>query len=330
MLLAGMGQYDKALTEKLLKLLRECQSVVIAENIANLPDGEFISQPELLLAGVEEDETWGLIPDLLVSFGGQVVSKRLKIFLQGLPDLVHVEIEGHVEASLDQLAECISRDRLPGTVNRYLEVWKQAQEKSGLIVKGKLQTLEYGNLRVIHALLAAAPPGSVIHLGNSSTIRYSQVLPHRQDLTYYSNRGTSGIDGSVSAAVGAAMVSERMHILLVGDLGFVYDSNAMWNRNFPENLKIVVLNDDGGGIFRLLKGPSEMEFFEEFLVTHHPVSPELLAKSFGRQAAQVGSMEELKGAIVALFNPGSTLSVLDVHTAEQENSRIFKEFMNIH
>ncbi len=62
---------------------------------------DFISQPELLLAGVEEDETTGLIPDLLISFGGQVVSKRLKIFLQKLPDLVHVEIDGHVEASLD-------------------------------------------------------------------------------------------------------------------------------------------------------------------------------------------------------------------------------------
>ncbi len=214
-------------------------------------------------------------------------------------------------------------------MNRYLEAWKLFQERARVIVKGKLQTLEFGNLWVIHALLAAAPPGSVIHLGNSSTIRYSQVLPHRKDLSYYSNRGTSGIDGSVSAAVGAAMVSDRMHILLVGDLSFVYDSNAMWNRNFPENLKIVVLNDDGGGIFRLLKGPSEMKFFEEFLVTHHPVFPELLAKSFGRQAAHVGNMEELKGAIDVLFNPGSTLSVLDVDTSKQENSLIFKEFINL-
>jgi 2-succinyl-5-enolpyruvyl-6-hydroxy-3-cyclohexene-1-carboxylate synthase len=329
MILAGMGQHGTALSKKLLKLLKECQSVVIAENIANLPCDQFISQPELLLAGVEEDGAGGLIPDLLISFGGQVVSKRLKLFLQKLPDLVHVEIDGHAEASLAKLGESVSRSGHTSPVNRYLEAWKLEQERAREIVRKKLQTLGYGNLWVIQAILAAAPSGSVIHLGNSSTIRYSQVLPHRKDLTYYSNRGTSGIDGSVSAAVGAAMVSDTTHILLVGDLSFVYDSNAMWNMNFPENLKIVVLNDDGGGIFRLLKGPSEMEFFEEFLVTHHPVSPELLAKSFGRQATHVGNREELKGAIDLLFSPGSTLSVLDVDTSKQENSRIFKEFINL-
>jgi len=302
---------------------------VIAENIANIPGDDFISKPELLLAAVDKDGREALTPDLLITFGGQVVSKRLKLFLQGLPDLKHVEIDGDLVTSLELLEKLVSVEESPGFRNQFLENWKHGQERVRLHLKEKMQSLEYGNLWVINAILSAAPPESVIHLGNSSTIRYSQILPHREDLRYYSNRGTSGIDGCVSAAVGAAMVSEQLHILLVGDLSFVYDSNALWNRKFPDKLKIVVLNDQGGGIFRLLNGPSEMEFFEEFSVTHHPASPALLAQSFGRQAMHVGTQAELTAVIDTFFTAGSPLSMLDVGTAEQENSRIFKEFLDI-
>lgn len=329
LVLVGMGQVAKDVCEQLSNLVHKTQAVVIAENIANMPGDDFISQPELLLAAVDEDGRGELAPDLLISFGGQVVSKRLKHFLQKEPDLMHVEIDGDPATSIELLARLVSGDESPGFKNHFLENWKRGQERVRLDVQEKMQSLEYGNLWVINAILSAAPPGSVFHLGNSSTIRYSQLLPHREDLTYYSNRGTSGIDGCVSAAAGAAMVSEQMHILLVGDLSFIYDSNALWNRKFPENLKIVVLNDHGGGIFRLLEGPSDMEFFEEFSVTHHPASPALLAQSFGKQAMHVGAQDELGGAIATFFTAESSLTMLDVDTAEQENSRIFKEFLDI-
>jgi 2-succinyl-5-enolpyruvyl-6-hydroxy-3-cyclohexene-1-carboxylate synthase len=165
----------------------------------------------------------------------------------------------------------------------------------------------------------------VVHLGNSATIRNTQLFSARSGLTYCSNRGTSGIDGSLSTAVGAAMVSRKPHLLVLGDLSFVYDSNGMWNKNFPDNLKIVVLNDGGGGIFRLLEGPESMPFFEEFSVTHHPVSLELLSQSFGRSFIRVVGKDDLDDQLEALFTEGSHLSVLEVDTTSAENSRIFKE-----
>ena len=121
---------------------------------------------------------------------------------------------------------------------------------------------------------------------------------------------------------------EDWHLLLVGDLSFVYDSNALWNNRFPENLKIIILNDGGGGIFRLLKGPDSMEFFEEFSVTHHPVSLELLSQSFGKGFQRVQQEEELEEKLEALFLPGSSISILEVDTTQRENSRIFKQFFN--
>ena len=118
-----------------------------------------------------------------------------------------------------------------------------------------------------------------------------------------------------------------MHLLVVGDLSFVYDSNALWNKDFPDNLKIVVLNDGGGGIFRLLEGPGRMEFFEEYSVTHHPVSLELLSQAFGRAVQRAASGAELEEKLGVLFDPGANLTVLEVDTSGSENSRIFKDLL---
>jgi 2-succinyl-5-enolpyruvyl-6-hydroxy-3-cyclohexene-1-carboxylate synthase len=121
------------------------------------------------------------------------------------------------------------------------------------------------------------------------------------------------------------MVSDQQHLLILGDLSFVYDSNGLWNKDFPENLKIVVLNDGGGGIFRLLDGPDRMGFFEEFSVTQHPVSMELLSGAFGRRFARATNMQELDHHVASLCAPGNGLSVLELDTTSSDNSRIFKD-----
>ena len=328
MILAGMGKYSKRVGEILLQLSESKQVVVIAENIANLPMEAFISQADLLLAGVGLEGRRALYPDVVLAFGGQVVSKRLKLLLQSTPNLVHYEIEGDAEASLEILLERLPADSESSTALQFREDWKQEEKRTVESSMQKLESLPYSMLSSIHRVLDAAPAGAVIHLGNSSTIRYSQNLPLRRDLSYFSNRGTSGIDGSVSAAVGAALVSEQSHLLVLGDLSFVYDSNAMWNRSFPENLKIVVLNDNGGGIFRLLKGPSEMAFFEAYSVSHHPVSPKKLARAFGRTARLVENEKELEEALKVLFGPEGKLEVVEVDLSKSENSRIFKKFLD--
>lgn len=327
MILAGMASPDPELAKVIEGLSESRQLVIIAENIANLPGGISISQPEFILSGTGSGQRKALEPDLLLSFGGQVVSKRLKLFLQALPDLVHHHMEGGVASSLEKLTVELSAIKGTTLAGNYRSLWKHEEARALSSLDKKVEGLEFGKLSVIHDAMKAAPTGSVIHLGNSSAIRYSQVLPQRDDLSYYSNRGTSGIDGCVSAAVGAAMVSEYLHLLLVGDLSFVYDSNALWNKDFPSNLKIVVLNDGGGGIFRLIDGPSRMAFFEEFSVTHHPVSHGLLAQAFGRPFLSATGREKTGSALASLLSPESTFSVLEVDLTGTENSRIFKHFL---
>ena len=318
LILAGMGSRNSPLKP----LLEQLPVAVVAENISNLGSEQFITVPELVLAGASDPERTALVPDVVITFGQQVVSKRLKLFIQSLEKLELIELKEDVAALSGFFGELA---KSAGPDDSYRRKWKEIEEREHIRSQEYLDHAGFGNLSALARILKAVPTKSVVHLGNSATIRYSQLVRSRTDLHYYANRGISGIDGSLSSAVGAAMVSKRQHLLVIGDLSFVYDSNALWNKEFPENLKIVVLNDGGGGIFRLLDGPDRMNFFEEFSVTHHPVSLELLSTAFGRMVSRATSMEELYQVMPALWSSGHGLSVLEVDTTDSDNSRIFKD-----
>lgn len=318
MVLAGMGKKDQAL----IHALEDLQAVVVAENISNLASDKFISVPELVLSGATAEEKKTMMPDLVIAFGQQVVSKRLKVFLQSGEDLEVRELQ-QKGSKLTALFREWSSALAPEATFR--DLWKEREQRALGRARAYLGNAPFGNLSAVVRILDALPPQTVVHLGNSASIRLSQLVPARPDLQYYSNRGISGIDGSLSTAVGAAMVSDREHLLILGDLSFVYDSNGLWNKDFPPNLKIVVLNDGGGGIFRLLDGPDRMDFFEEFSVTHHPVSLELLASAFGRRVGRAASLEELEQLIPALCSRGHGLSVLEIDSTQSDNRQIFKD-----
>ncbi len=324
LILAGMGRGSELLQRGLEDLLQRGQVAVVAENLSNLVSEQFISVPELVLAGAGPEELDGLEPEVVVAFGLQLVSKRMKLFVNAFK-----KAEIHVipaEAPEGEVLEALAR-ALGAQVqeaNRYQQSWQTVERREAERASAYMETAPFSNLAAVHRILGRVPAGTVVHLGNSATVRYSQLLRARPDLVYFSNRGISGIDGSMSAAAGAAMVSDGLHLLLVGDLSFAYDSNAMWNQHYPENLKVVVLNDGGGGIFRLLDGPDQMEFFEEYSVTHHPVSIELLSQSFGRSHHRVSGWADLEAQLEIIFAEGSRLSVLEVDTTTAENSRIFK------
>jgi 2-succinyl-5-enolpyruvyl-6-hydroxy-3-cyclohexene-1-carboxylate synthase len=324
LILAGMGPGDKEVKGALKLLLQHRQAAVVAENISNLHAASFVSNPELVLSGATEEERRALAPDLILAFGLQVVSKRLRQFAENCPDADLRSLEEGTDP-VDLFHELAG---IRPCENKYLNLWKQIEGREKARVQSFLREAPFGNLTALARIMEVLPAGTVVHLGNSATIRYSQLLPARSALSYFSNRGISGIDGSLSTAVGSAMVSDRQHVLIMGDLSFVYDSNGLWNKDFPENLKLVVLNDGGGGIFRLLDGPDRMDFFEEFSVTHHPVSIELLAGAFGRRFARVSGMEELENQLPALCDPDSRLTVLEVDTTGSENSGIFKSLFN--
>jgi len=202
--------------------------------------------------------------------------------------------------------------------SQFLENWQQTMRQSFAADTTFFRAAPFCDASVFHFILNDIPTETTLHLGNSSPVRYAQMYTCQKARAVYSNRGVSGIDGSLSTASGIATISEGLHVVLLGDLSFVYDSNALWNRNFPENLRIVVINNGGGGIFRLLPGPSEQECFEDFMEASHPVQIEKLAQAFGVNYFRAENQQELE-LQYSTFIEQKGPSLFEIKTPNTEN-----------
>ena len=117
-----------------------------------------------------------------------------------------------------------------------------------------LKGIPFSDLKVFKCLSHTLKGPLQVHFANSSAIRYAQLFPLNHQVEVYCNRGTSGIDGSTATAIGAAVAQQLPTVLVTGDLSFFYDINGLWNNYIPKNFKIILINNAGGGIFRILPG----------------------------------------------------------------------------
>jgi len=132
----------------------------------------------------------------------------------------------------------------------------------------------------LEKILNTIPEDSQLQLGNSTPVRYAQLFKAGKNLFSYSNRGTSGIDGTVSTAAGACYASHQLTTLIVGDLGFFYDSNALMNNYLMNNFRIIIINNSGGEFSGLFQGLTKQVIVQEFFETSHNWTSEYIAKSF--------------------------------------------------
>src|SRR5690606_22266135 len=125
----------------------------------------------------------------------------------------------------------------------------------------------FSDFKVFEKIIETLPENIDLQYSNSSAIRYAQLFDHRPDIRVFCNRGTSGIDGSTSTAAGAAMADERQTVLISGDIAFFYDSNGLWNNYIPNNFRIILINNGGGNIFKIIPGPENSGVVEEVFET---------------------------------------------------------------
>ncbi|MBI1183550.1 2-succinyl-5-enolpyruvyl-6-hydroxy-3-cyclohexene-1-carboxylic-acid synthase [bacterium] len=225
-------------------------------------------------------------PDLVISFGNHFLSKWLKLFLRENAPANHLHISEH-----GQLADPFGSINfvVKSHVDDFFNQLNQFSFEPGPANELLLMDSEYAGkpetdkeLLAAERVLKALPNGSVLHLGNSSPVRYLLKWNHllkNKAIEVYANRGTSGIDGSVSTALAMAQDDDRPHFLLIGDLSMYYDRNGLWHNYLPQNIKIMVMNNGGGGIFTRIKGPKEQPELESYFVNKQWCDFEQLARA---------------------------------------------------
>ncbi len=345
MVLVGSMAPDAIPGEWLERLAADPSVVVFTETTSNLHHPHFFPSIDSLIAPLERsaDPEAGfeaLRPDLLLTFGGMVVSKKIKQFLRRFPPGVHWHadpyyaydtyfcLQRHIrQAPGDFLAGLLAgevRQKDAGYRPYWAGVWSSCLQRRA----GYLGQIPFSDFKAFHHVLGAIPAACQVQLANSSTVRYAQLFEMRPSNPVFCNRGTSGIEGSTSTAVGAAWKYNGPTLLISGDLGFMYDANGLWNRYLRPDFRIVVIHNQGGGIFRILPGHEDGPVFETFFETVHSHSLKPLCDLHGLDYSCVDSEDGLLQALNGFFEPSGRPALLEVRTPRELNNKILLDYFD--
>ncbi|MCE7990631.1 MAG: 2-succinyl-5-enolpyruvyl-6-hydroxy-3-cyclohexene-1-carboxylic-acid synthase [Roseivirga sp.] len=343
LIIGGQLTDTEDLVQALNSFSNKHHSPVVSDIISNLHGLQnAILHQDAFLCPENDKENVGLIPDLLITFGKSNISKNLKRFIRKHKPAHHWHIQPHerYQDTFQSLTRIIPmepdafftafHERLQDqpTSSAYLNEWLERDRKKRANVHSFFQSQPFGEFETVNEVMSALPADSQLHLANSMSVRYANFvgLRGRSDVKVFCNRGTSGIDGSNSTAVGAALAQDQLITLITGDMAFFYDRNAFWH-NYPiHNLRIVLLNNHAGGIFRMIKGPSDQPELAEYFETEQLLTAENTAKDFGMEYKKVGDREELGKALADFYQPGPTAKILEVETDSAQNTAIFKAY----
>lgn len=350
-LAARWNQYDRKLilsglvepNEKLNTLLEEIaedESVsVLTETTGNFHSEKFNPCIDRIISSLPEELNQVLQPQLLITFGGPVISKRVKVFIRKNSPLEHWHIDTS-ELHLDTY-QCLTHNiplsplsffsqikpHLKTKQSDYRKQWKEMDLLTEERHQAFMKNCPFSDLSAFESILKHIPENSDLQMSNSSPVRYVQLFKAGKKLSYHSNRGASGIDGCTSTAAGAAYASGKKTTLITGDIGFFYDSNGLWNKYLSKQLRIVVINNGGGGIFRIIEGPEHNDEIETLFETRQNMHAEFLCKAYGLNYFKASNKQELEESLQSFYGEKNReASVLEIFTESQLNPKILKDY----
>lgn len=286
------------------------------------------------LSFMPEERAEQMAPELLITYGGHVISKRLKKFLRQHPpkEHWHVSPDGEVVDLYGALTCVIEMDpfefleKIAGWLDNrtpeYPCVWENYCKTIPEPEFG------YSGMSAVGGLIKSLPESCALHLANSSAVRYAQLYPIPSAVEVCGNRGTNGIEGSLSTAIGYAACSDKLNFVVIGDLSFFYDMNALWNGHIGANLRILLLNNGGGGIFHTLPGLEMSGTSHKFITAVHKTSAKGWAEERGFLYLRAENEEQLTEAVQILTRPEPMEKpvLVEVFTNKNKDARILKDY----
>jgi 2-succinyl-5-enolpyruvyl-6-hydroxy-3-cyclohexene-1-carboxylate synthase len=338
MVLVGQGVWSEGMKKQLQQLAALPQCTVFTEATSNLDVPEFITCIDRAIEGVKAENENDLKPDVLITFGGAIVSKRIKGLLRKWKPAQHWHVDAgeRYHDTYQSLTHDIAVEphiflaqlegQVKGNESLYGEAWRMVDKRMLDVHQRILKATPFCDLTVFETLLARIPEGSDIHLANSTAARYAQLFNRTKGKRFFSNRGTSGIDGCTSTAVGAAFATSKPTTLITGDVAFCYDSNAFWNNHLSPELKVIVIDNGGGNIFRYIDGPDRDPEVLPWLESPHKRDIPAMVKSFGLPCYSANDEASLKSALDQLYKPHDTPAVLHITTDALVSPKVLRVY----
>ncbi|BDU26498.1 2-succinyl-5-enolpyruvyl-6-hydroxy-3-cyclohexene-1-carboxylic-acid synthase [Flavobacterium sp. GSB-24] len=337
LILVGVNEANVIDQEIIENLASDPSIVVLTETTSNLHHASFINSIDTLITPFDDSDFKEFNPEVLVTFGGMVVSKRIKGFLRKYKPEHHWHIDtlraydtfGALTKHFEMQPNDFFKDLLSKTSFVESDYFKDIQDvyKTRVIKRQEyLNQIGFSDFKVFEKVIETLPKNSILQISNSSAIRYAQLIDIDESIEVFCNRGTSGIDGSTSTAVGASVGNDKQTVFITGDISFLYDSNALWNSYIPKNFKIILVNNGGGGIFRILPGHEEKPVFNTYFETSHQLTAEHLAKMYQCNYFKANDLESLNSSLEILYNSNDAPGILEIFTPTTENDIILKQY----
>ncbi len=308
-------------------MLQEKHVAFIGEHLSNA-HGTAQTRPDLLL-GPTPDASWS--PDILITCGGCIISKRLRALFRAHPPKEHWHVgeDGEVIDSFGCLTRVIEGDTW--AFWQMLDAWASEGDADYAArwrrPVPEFPTDSYSGMALVGRLMKNLTTPCTLHLGNSSAVRYAQLFPLAPQVHVECNRGVNGIEGSVSTALGYAMADERPNILILGDLSFFYDMNALWMPGTRGNMRVLLLNNGTGGIFSTLpQCPAH-----ESIHGPHGAQAEAWVKSMGWRYMAVHTNDDIPPALAALSAAEAEAPLLvEAFTDAATDAALLRDFYKKH
>jgi len=337
LIIAGQAPLDADFKALLVSFLGRSNHLLFTETLSNLTGLRGVHTIDRLVNTLSTSEKEFLQPDLVITFGGEVVSKMLKSYLKEYKPKAHWNLSEN-----DSLTDSFQALTLNLKISPYKffeglnsidfisdDAWRKEilnwDTKKLKSHQEFWQSSAYSDFKVFGQVLKHLPSDSLLHCANSASIRYSQLFNQDANILHYANRGTSGIDGATATAIGHALNTDKALTLITGDIAFLYDSGAFWNDGLPDNLKIIILNNGGGNIFRIIKGPENNADFERFQETKHQLDLSGIAKTFNINYHLVSNEREVDLGLKKLFSSKS-MAILEIQTPATESPQVLKNY----
>jgi 2-succinyl-5-enolpyruvyl-6-hydroxy-3-cyclohexene-1-carboxylate synthase len=336
MILCGQIPPNRELNALLASISEGGKTIVLSETHSNVCGGRIVTTIDRIIMSFQGEELADFMPETLITIGGNIISKKIKAILRDHPseEHYHVDSAGEILDTYKNLTEVIPTEHAttlaalqqeltgPGV---YADRWALKVNQNQKIHDDFAIKQDWSDLKAFNVLLDRLPQDSDLQMGNSSVVRYVQLFDMRNDIRYFGNRGTSGIDGCTSTAMGAANASDRITTLIVGDLSFLYDTNGLWHQHKPANLKIIVINNGGGGIFKIIDGPSDSGVLTQGFETPHQLDLGKVSAGYNIDYQKVKDEIELSTGLEWLYSQGSC-SILEIDTSEVESQDFIKAY----
>jgi len=348
LIVGGQHTLDTELATLLDKFSKQHHIPVVADVISNLhllSNG--VSHTDSMLGQSKADVQKALQPELLITFGKSILSKNLKLFLRKYKPTAHWHIQHagvvadtyqslttHLGVSpkvfFQQLTEVVSKTGFEGQKREnYFRLWEAEEHRTVRATQSFFSPPQLNEFSLVYEILKSLPSSCHLHLANSMSVRYANFIglsEEHKNVEVFCNRGTSGIDGSSSTAVGHALLSKKPTFLITGDMAFFYDRNAFWHNYKLPNLRIIVLNNHGGAIFSMIDGPNQLPEASEYFITQQKLSARGLAQEYEIVYLKLDNLRKMKNLFKDFFDFDGRTKILEIETKADDAKIVFDNF----